>query len=165
MVAGSTYYLLGIGDSDAKKSGDHTPFAVSTDAFAFDLPQTPKVEPLAIPLGGATITGTGWVIDSDINLTVTALDFGAPLDEAAVQGGFDNSTAGVIERSNGTLVSDDWSTVDGVYERITVSTYDGGYIFQHGFAKGNWFVTFLASGSDADPPQWFTDVVASFSFV
>lgn len=144
----------------------NVPFAVQTEAFSFTLPATPTIEPMDEVVLGQNMVGTGWTVDAgDVYLSVVAINVGSAVNETEVQGAFNSSTAGVIQRSNGTVVSDTWSTTNGLYERTTISTFNGGYIFQRGHANGYWMIIVLGVGPTADPPSWFTDADASFSFV
>lgn len=178
VAGGVAYTVLGSSDEEAAPQltlapaptsptgASSTEFAVVNDVFRFVLPATPKIENIDQEVLGISVTGTGFTVqEGDAFVSVVTMNLGSDLDEFSVQGGFDATTIGAIRRSNGTLVSDTWATTNGVYERMTVSSLEGGYLYQWGYAKGGWLIAIMGVGETLEPPSWYLAVTASFSFV
>lgn len=164
-----TVYLVGrLGQSEPSATSatltSGAAFTVDTPDFHFALPAEPVTETVEQELFGTTIPTTQWTVDTnDQSLMVLAIDFGMTIDDVMAQGAFDSMDGGLARTIDGTIVSQELTSTDGVIARRTVVDSDAAQFTMYHFAKGTWVVSIGGAAEGVDP----SDLVAirdSFSF-
>ena len=142
------------------------PFEVVTERFHLTLPAEPEVTMGEETFGAVSATSTGWTIEGDDTiLQVMEMNFAYLIDESSATGALDSMIAGVAERGNGVVQTDERLDMpDVVQARRTVITFPQGSFFVDTYVKDATIVSIMYGSSESSPPQEYLDVLSSFAF-